>query len=114
MPWSASDPLRTSAGPTILMLMTSPLGPQLRLYFSEGVSCYPKENPKAVLEAFGPASLRRVECLSEEIGALRPDWSAHDLVSATDWAIQEMKLRHPDLDDQGASVLGWAFSFWNK
>jgi hypothetical protein len=94
--------------------MTNPLGQQLGLYFSTGVSSYPKENPQAVLDAFGPAPLRRVESLSEEISALEPDWAAHDLASATEWAVDEMRRRHPDLDDQGAGVLGWAFSFWNK
>ncbi|HVI34411.1 hypothetical protein [Phenylobacterium sp.] len=94
--------------------MTNSLRQQLRLYLSEGVSSYPKRNPHAVLEVFGPDALRRVERLSEEIGGLEPDWTVHDLVSATHWAVHEMRRRHPDLDDQGASVLGWAFSFWNK
>lgn len=89
-------------------------GPQLKLFFSEGRSAYPKEDPEAVLSAFGPAALQRVETLSTETGLLAPDWSKHDLRSATEWAIQEMRRRHPDLDEEGARVLGWAFSYWNK
>lgn len=67
-----------------------------------------------MLSVFGPAALQRVTALSVEVGDLRPDWSIHNLGSATEWAIQEMRRRHPDLNEEGARILGWAFSYWNK
>jgi hypothetical protein len=94
--------------------MSSPLGPQLKLYFSEGRSPFPKADPQTVLSTYGAASLQRIEDLAEEIGKLTPDWSIYDLSTGTDWAVGEMKRRHPDLDDSAAKTLGWAFSYWNK
>lgn len=88
--------------------MDKGLGPQLKLFFCEGRSSYPTEDPGSALSAFGPAALQRVRALSAEIGGLSPDWSVHDLGSATDWAVQEIRRRHPDLDEDGARILGWA------
>lgn len=94
--------------------MDTSLGPPLKLFFCEGQSSYPKEAPEAVLSTFGPEALQRVEALAAEIGHLTPDWSIHDLTSATEWAMQEMRRRHSDLDEEGLRVLGWAFSYRNK
>lgn len=94
--------------------MTDELGPQLNLYFSRGLSPIPKINRAGVLLAYGATSLERVEKLAEEVGSLTLDWAVHDLASGTEWAIREMRHRHPDLDEQSARALGWAFSYWNK
>lgn len=94
--------------------MTTALDSALKLYFGDGTSAYPKENPQAVLAEFGPRLLEQVEALAAGISHLRPDWSKHTLASATEWAESEMKRLHPSLDDGSAKTLGWAFSYWNK
>lgn len=92
----------------------SPPGPAFRLYLSDGVSSYPDENPEAVLSTFGAATLERVEKVAAEMGALEPDWTVHDLVSGTEWAVREMVRRRPDLDEESQRMLAWAFSYWNR
>ena len=86
----------------------------LKLYLGRPASPFPCSQPEDVREAFGDSMLDQVSGLLNDIRVLDVDWSAHTLVSAMDWAEEEMRRRHPNLEKETIADLGWAFSYWNK
>ena len=88
------------------------------LYIGWKTTSFPTEDARRVIDRFGPdasvALLARVRELLEELGRVRPDWTQHDLASASDWAADQVGQRHPALTKATRSALAWIYSWWNK
>ncbi|MBI2946666.1 MAG: hypothetical protein HYY23_03410 [Verrucomicrobia bacterium] len=88
------------------------------LYVGYGITPFPKEDGERLVREFGPEVGRQLELKVKqvlgELDQLKPDWSAHTLVSASRWAGTELSDRHPELDAKAVAALEWIFSWWWK
>jgi hypothetical protein len=87
-------------------------------YFRGATLPFPHQSPAAVEEALGAAAAARLrprlEQLSREALAWPVDWDHHDLVSATRAVQGGLAARHPELDQEAVTALGWFFSYTFK
>lgn len=94
------------------------LNSAIPLYVGYGVSSFPNEDAVRLIAPFGPelgAQLAaQISKLLAELDGIKPDWSKHDLVSASKWAVAELKRTYPDLDDKATAALEWIYSWWWK
>ncbi len=78
----------------------------------------PQTDWRAVVDAIGMARAEAVEIpmlvVLSELREIKPDWTVHSLWSGSEWAVRELRKRHPDLDDSVAKPLAWAFSCDHK
>ncbi|MDO7837514.1 hypothetical protein Q4610_20960 [Sphingobium sp. HBC34] len=88
------------------------------LYIGWEIASFPQEDEARVLDRFGPtlgpALVVRVQALLEELQAIQPNWDQHTLVSASNWAVKQLKQKHPQLDEAATSALEWIYSWWWK
>jgi hypothetical protein len=94
------------------------LNQAIPLFVGWGVSSFPKEDGKRIIDRFGLVEGRKlsaeVQALVDELRGITPDWSKHTLVSAGQWAVAQLKSRHPELSDEAASALNWLYTWWWK
>lgn len=94
------------------------LNTAIPLYVGYGVSSFPKEDATRLVGPFGPelgAQLAaQISKLLAELDGIKPDWSKHDLVTASKWAVAELKRSHPELDEKATAALEWIYSWWWK
>lgn len=85
-------------------------------YLGYGIDRFPKEDMSRLISTFGEelsTKLRpQVQEILAELGQLKPNWEVHTLESSGAWAKQEMKKRHPNLDNDALDALGWTFTWW--
>lgn len=91
----------------------------LPIYLGAGRSLYPSENIEYLIERFGRELAYEIQpeidAILYELSELQPDWKLHkSLKSATDWAGNKMRLKHPELNDAAVNALKEAFSWWWK
>lgn len=102
-------------GPVIDM---DTLNEAIPLYIGVGVSSYPKEDDARVLERFGSeaghAILERVQTIVAELQSIETDWEKHTLVSGSKWAVEKLRSKHDDINDESGSALEWIYSWWWK
>ncbi len=74
----------------------------------------PQADWRAVVEAIG---LERAEAAEipmlgvlADLRAIEPDWASHSLWSGSEWAVRELRKRHPEIGDGAVKALVWAFS----
>ncbi|MDR1461126.1 MAG: hypothetical protein LBI78_05725 [Campylobacteraceae bacterium] len=88
-------------------------------YYGVGVEFYPHSDKTRVIDEFGEEKgmvlLYKIDKILNELDGLLRDCSNYTLNGVTDWAIDMMKKKHPELNEQALKALGWAFSFaWWK
>ena len=90
----------------------------ITLYIGWKINPFPKEDEGRVLDRFGLAAggvlVTRVRAILDELQQLQPNWNEHDLVSASKWAADQIKLKNPELDDAAIAALEWIYSWWCK
>jgi len=88
------------------------------VFVGYGITVFPKLDGNRLTAKFGPEISidleRQVKSLLDELKKLQPDWTSHTLVSASKWAVSELRRVHPELDDRAASALEWVYSWWWK
>lgn len=92
--------------------------PALRAYLHRGDSAYPKPDPANVLATFGehPGAelLALIEALTNELGAINVDWKSLGWQGGLDYAMAEMKRRHPELPPGVFVELDWLYSYQTR
>ena len=89
----------------------------ISLYVGWDVSSFPKEDSARVFAAFGSVGdllVLKVKTLLEELNGFKVDWSKFDLLAGSEWAVAQLRERHPEIDDEGAKALVWIYSWWWK
>jgi hypothetical protein len=88
------------------------------LYVGWKLLPFPQESASRVIDFFGETKGSRlvaeVRSLLAELDALPPDWTKHDLVGASAWAVAELMSRHDTLGDEARAALEWIYSWWWK
>lgn len=88
------------------------------LFTGFGARSFPHEDADVVREGLptenAENALKDVEALMAELGSYKPNWDNHTLVSASEWAADQMQSAHPELDAKSIGALKWIFSFWWK
>lgn len=87
-------------------------------YLGYKTASHPGANFDAVIDAIGLERARAVEfpmlSVLADLDRIQPDWRIHSLYNGSEWAVRQLRLGHPALDDPAAKALAWAFSYWNK
>jgi len=87
----------------------------LVIYTAFGKSPFPRARSNDLLARFGPvlgAELKaRVLALFEELQQPLADGDRRSKKSVTERAIEQLRPRHPELDETGLKALGWTFAF---
>lgn len=96
--------------------MRDPINPALTLFTGYGRSRFPRARIADIAAAFGEApavELReRILALYEELKQpLAEPIGKSGRKSVTERAVAELQRRHPELDEEGLTVLAWAYSF---
>ena len=85
-------------------------------FLGYGIATYPDENSARLVDEFGAETASKLEpdvrLLLDELNNLKPDWSAHSLVTAGAWVKEEMHRSHPELNQGALNALEWAFTWW--
>ena len=85
-------------------------------FLGYGMATHPDEDPARLVGEFGAQMASTLEPdvrqLLDELNKLKPDWSAHSLVTAGAWAKEEIRRRHPELSQDALDALEWAFTWW--
>ncbi len=88
----------------------------LALYVGKGISPYPKEDASRLASVYAPDDARdlqgQVDQLLRELEKIKPDWSAHTLASGAQWAVDQLKRTHPEIDRDAGKTLEWACAWW--
>lgn len=85
-------------------------------FLGYGKAAHPEEDSTRLMDEFGVVAGSKLEPevrqLLDELNGLKPDWSAHSLVTAGAWAKEEMRRSHPELNHEALDALEWAFTWW--
>lgn len=85
-------------------------------FLGYGRTTHPDEDSTRLVDEFGAETASKLELdvrrLLDELNNLKPDWTAHSLVTAGAWAKEEMHRGHPELDQAALEALEWAFTWW--
>ena len=85
-------------------------------FLGYGVATHPDENSARIVDEFGAKKASELEPdvrqLLNELNSLKPDWSAHTLVTAGVWAKEEMHRNHPELNQGALDAIEWVFTWW--
>ena len=88
------------------------------LYLGYELDPFPKEDASRLVSKFGVERGNELESqvkmLLNELIKLKPDWNAHTLVTASRWAVAELRQVHPELDNRSIAALEWVYSWWWK
>lgn len=94
------------------------LNDAVQLYVGVGVSPFPKEDESRIVEHFGAEAaqslLSGVRTIIAELQEIQPDWDNHTLVSGSQWAVEQVAGKHPELNGESKSALEWLYSWWWK
>lgn len=92
-----------------------PINRALIVYTGFGKSPFPRARTGDLVTLFGDiaaADLKsRILVLYEEMQLPLPDEPKRSKKSVTERAIEQMRLRHPELGTDGLKALAWAYSF---
>lgn len=85
-------------------------------FLGYGRTTHPDEDSMRLVDEFGAETASKLEPdvrrLLDDLNNLKPDWSAHSLVTAGAWAKEKMRRGHPELDQEALDALEWAFTWW--
>lgn len=87
----------------------------LVLYVGARVTPFPCRDPQRLADRYGSAEAADLvgycEKVLQELFAVAPDWSVHDLATATELAVGAIATEHPELSPDALSALRWSFSY---
>ena len=97
-------------------MVSDPINQALALFTGYGKSRFPRARTADIAAVFGEAAaggLRdRILALYEELQQpLAAPVGKVGRKSVTERAVEELRLQHPELNEQGLAVLAWAYSF---
>jgi hypothetical protein len=96
--------------------MSDPINKALALYTSFGKARFPRARTADVAAEFGDAAAielkSRIVALYDELKQPLPEpVGKGGRQSVTARAIEQVRARHPELDEHGLAVLAWTYSF---
>jgi len=78
----------------------------------------PQTDWRAVVDAIGLDRAEAVEWamldVLQDLRESKPDWRMHSLWAGSEWAVRELRKRHPELGDAAAKALTWALVYEHK
>lgn len=96
-------------------VVEDPINRALVVYTGFGKSSFPRARTGELAAQFGEAAaadLRdRILLLYLEMQFPLPDEGKRSRKSVTERAIEQMRLRHPELSQDGLNALAWAYAF---
>jgi hypothetical protein len=97
------------------MSVDSDLSDAVVLYIGYDVTNCPRLDRSRLVPKFGEVRAnefeRQVKSLLAELGSIEVNWAAHDLVSGSALARDEMHTRFPELSEHALDALEWKFSY---
>lgn len=95
--------------------MSDPINEALVLYTGFGTSPFPRAKTPHLIQRFGTAQgtelKRRILDLLEELQQPVEGLDKRSKKSVTERAIEQLRPRHPELDESGVKALAWTYSF---
>lgn len=95
--------------------MSDPINEALVLYTGYGSSPFPRAKTPHLVQRFGQdqasALKERILALLEELQQPVEGGEKRSRMSVTERAIEQLRPRHPELDESGLRALAWTFSF---
>jgi hypothetical protein len=95
--------------------MNDPINEALVLYTGFGSSPFPRAKTPFLVQRFGEAEgaelKQRILGLLEELQQPVEGLEKRSKKSLTERAIEQLRPRHPELDDSGLKALAWTYSF---
>ncbi len=87
-------------------------------YLGYKQAAWPQADWRAVVGAIGRDRAAAVEIpmlgVLAELNEQQPDWRLLGLYGGSEWAVRQVRGRHPDIDDRAAKALVWKFSYENE
>lgn len=97
------------------MAMSDPINEALVLYTGFGSSAFPRAKTPHLVQRFGAdegnALKQRILELLEELQQPVDGPEKRSKKSVTERAIEQLRPRHPELDESGLKALAWTFAF---
>lgn len=97
------------------MAMSDPINEALVLYTGFGSSPFPRAKTPHLVQRFGSdegnALKQRILELLEELQQPIDGPEKRSKKSVTERAIEQLRPRHPELDESGLKALAWTFAF---
>jgi len=96
-------------------MVEDPINRALAVYTGFGTSSFPRARTADLVAQFGAAAAadlrERILLLYLEMQFPLPDEGTRSRKSVTERATEQMRLRHPELTEEGLGVLAWAYAF---
>lgn len=94
------------------------LNDAIQRYVGLGASPYPKEDEARVVDHYGVEAAQSLmsDILSiiADLQKIQPDWEKHTLISGSQWAVEQLSAKHPELTGKSKAALEWLYSWWWK
>ncbi len=94
------------------MTRSADLNTAIVSYLGFSRAAEPQTDWRAVVDAIGLDRAEAVEWamldVLQDLRESKPDWRMHSLWAGSEWAVRELRKRHPELDDAAAKALTWA------
>lgn len=95
--------------------MSDPINEALLIYTGYGSSTFPRARTPQLVKRFGEAEgselKHRILILLEELQQPVPLDGKRMRKSVTEQAIEQLRPRHPELDESALKALAWTFAF---
>jgi hypothetical protein len=95
--------------------MSDPINEALLIYTGYGSSSFPRARTPQLVSRFGETEgselKQRILLLLEELQQPVPTDGKRSRKSVTEQAIEQLRPRHPELDESALKALAWTFAF---
>lgn len=85
------------------------------LFLGFGTASSPRADRDRLVSEFGAKRAEelesRVASVLGELATIQIDWSVPSLTTAADFAVEQIRARHPELSDKALGALRWKFTF---
>jgi hypothetical protein len=107
--------LMASSATALRMVMSDPINEALVLYTGYGSSPFPRAKTPHLVARFGDVEGNelklRILSLLEELQQPIEGLDRRSKKSITERAIEQLRPRHPELDESGLKALAWTYAF---
>jgi hypothetical protein len=104
-----------SSATALRMVMSDPINEALVLYTGYGSSPFPRAKTPHLVARFGDVEGNelklRILSLLEELQQPIEGLDRRSKKSITERAIEQLRPRHPELDESGLKALAWTYAF---